>query len=533
MRFSGLARARFSSHPATVLLSQLALVAVIYWHTLRLEFVSDAWVYLARLRTGVWSVVATPTGYHYQPVACAWIALIRAVFGESALAFQAVNMAQLALLGYLTYQLGRRLLGNAGAAFWASLLVIGSAAFYEASYWPLAGNLHLLAGQFYVLAVILAHDAGQGRFGASGPWLVGLAVLAATFSHPAMVTAIPVCAWTIFVAGDGSDHGEKRADARTRSIKALLPLAAVGVLFALSRYVFGASIDSGPRPSLDLMRAYGLVLHGLVAAFSLRGSHDVLHHLLTLGSDAQVPGFWIWAFVGGWLAVLALAAGIGLSRSRSPGLRVLLPLLGAHVIIVAIAGGMSSRQGHVPAVASALLTSWALHDVAERLAVLVARAPAALLCRQIPAVVVLLLILGAQPDHVASAAVHARAGSLSRALVELIRACTPPARGAVNVTLVNMPGSLVDRGMGAATFANGLDELARLSSPRVATLQVRRMSIRNAPADFATGSMPIDPHELRSHLLDPSRVVLLFETQPFGLTRLTREGLDRLPVEQR
>lgn len=36
-----------------VILSNVALVALIYGRTLRPGFVSDAWVYLARLRTGL------------------------------------------------------------------------------------------------------------------------------------------------------------------------------------------------------------------------------------------------------------------------------------------------------------------------------------------------------------------------------------------------------------------------------------------------------------------------------------------------
>ena len=114
-----------------VLCLQIALVGVIYRHTLQLAFLSDAWVYLGNLRRGVWTTVTTPIGYHYQPVACAWVALIRGVFGERPAVFQAVNLAQVAALGYLTYALGRRLLNDNVAAFLASLLLIGNAAFYE------------------------------------------------------------------------------------------------------------------------------------------------------------------------------------------------------------------------------------------------------------------------------------------------------------------------------------------------------------------------------------------------------------------
>ena len=506
-----------------VLLSQGALVAVIYWPTLQLGFVSDSWVYLGRLHTGVWATVTTATGYHYQPVACAWIAIIRVCFGDNALAFQAVNMAQVGLLAYLAYQLGRRLLPDAGIAFVGSLLVIGNNAFYEASYWPLNGNMHLLAAQLYVAAVILACDVARGRFGAGGPWLLCGTVLAAIFTHPAMVTALPVCALTMLLAGDGP--AESRADARVRKFKALLPLAGVVVLFAWSRSVFAAEIDLGPRPGFEPIRAYWLVSRGLLAVFSLRGSHDVVHGLLTFGTNAGFASVELWAYVAGWLAVATVAAGICLWRARTPGLRVLIGFLAIHVVIAAIAGGMSSRQSHLPAVPASLLTAWALHVAARRLATVVATTRGALVCSQIPAVGILLLIVAAQPDHVTSAEVHTRAGNLSRALFEQIKFHASAGRGPVHFTLVNMPAYTIERNIGAATFANGLNELAVLASPEVASLQLVRLSIPSAPADFANGSVPVELNSLRPLVRDPSRVVLLFE-MPSALSVLTPERLD-------
>ena len=142
-------------------------------------------------------------------------------------------------------------------------------------------------------------------------------------------------------------------------------------------------------------------------------------------------------------------------------------------------------------------------------------------------VVVVLLIVGAQPDHHTAAEVYLRAGNLSRALIEQIKAHAPPGRGRVNLTLVNMPGFRVARNIGAFTFSNGLNELARFASPEVATVQLSRIPIRSAPADFANGSAPVTLADLRSQLLEPSRVVLLFE-EPSGLRLLTLETLDDL-----
>jgi hypothetical protein len=508
-----------------VLITHLALVAIIYWPTLQLGFVSDSWVYLARLRTSVWDTLTTPTGYHYQPVACAWVALIRACFGESPAAFQAVLILQLALFSYLTYQLGRRLLPDPGIAFLGSLLVTGSAAFYETTYWALAGNMHLLAAKLYVLAVILAVDLAGGRRVRSGPWLLGLTVLAAIFTHPAMVTAVPVCAVTLFLADPDVRRSLRPGEARARKLKALLVLAAVIVPFALSRLAFAAHFDLGPRPGIGRMQAYWLVSRGLVAVFSLRGSHDVVHWLMTFGTFADFSSFHIWLFVAGWLGVAALAGAFCFWQTRTPGIRVLIAALTIHIVIAAIAGGMSSRQSHLPALFAGLLTAWAFYAVAGWLARTGAAAPVVAISRQLPAVGVALLIVAAASDHRISADLHVRAGNLSRALIEQIRILAPSDRGRVNLTLVNMPGYSIDRGFGAATFANGLHELTRLTSPAVDTLQLCRISIAGAPPDFAAGSVLVSPDELRSRLLEPSRVTLLFQA-PSEFRILTPERLD-------
>ena len=157
---------------AAVLAAQVALVAVLYPSPARSGFVADPWVYLEELRGGQGRMLLHPIGYHWQPVAYAFIALVRAVWGENAGAFQWVNLAQLVSVGFLTYALGRRATGDPGVGFVASLLYLGSAAFYEASYWPLAGNMHLLAAQLYLVTLVVAWDVGTGRWPRVGPSLL-------------------------------------------------------------------------------------------------------------------------------------------------------------------------------------------------------------------------------------------------------------------------------------------------------------------------------------------------------------------------
>jgi hypothetical protein len=518
------------SSALAVLLFQSALVVVIYWPTRRLGFVSDAWVHLERVRQGLWAAVATPVGYHWQPVGCAWIALIRGLFGERPAIFQAIILLQLTLVGHLTYQLGRRILPDAGTAFLASLLFLGSAAFYEVTYWALEGNMHLLAAQFYVLAVLVAYDMARGRLARSGPWLLGLTALGAVFTYLATVTVLPVCALTLFFVGRGGPGGESSGRPWRFWLKALIPLAAVGVLFAVARVAFAPYFAMAPQPGLEPERVYWLVRRGLLGLFSLRGSYGQVDRVLTLGTQTEYGTVYMWICVGIWLVLASAIAAWCLWRARTPGLRVLVAFLGMHLLILALASPITPRGSLVPAVPAALLTAWALRAGADRLAARVTTAPGLALCRDLPAASILLLVVGAQADHASAARVHTRVTEGARALVERIKAVAPPDRGPVDLTLINMPDLQFEGGIAAFAFLNGLPELAHFASPAVGTVDIRQMPSVGEP-EYVLQPIPVlTPAELRAHVADPHRVVLLFEKGPFAARMLTREDIDRLGI---
>jgi hypothetical protein len=517
-RWSGAARAALPT--LVVVAAQTALALSIYRHTLQLSFLSDPWVYLWRLRGGLWSMLKEPIGYHYQPVAYAWLAAIRWLFGESAEAFQAVNIAQLVVFGYLTYELGKRLLPHPGLGFLASLLVVGNAAFYEAAYWPFSGNAHLLASQLYVLAIILAHDAGSGALPKSGPWLVGAAAMSATFCHPAMITVLPVCAFT-FAAARGLRVPDSRA-AWATTFKMGAAFAVVVVLFAISRLAFASFVDLGPQAGLDPLRAYWFVTRGLVAVFSLRGSHDVVHRLTTLGASAGFEHGSVWPYVWGWMAVAAIAGVVCVVRGTS-GVRVLVVMLGVHLTIVSIAAGFPSRQSQVPAVPAALLTVWALSTVARRLSRIQTGPSAAIVFGQIPAVGVLLLVASARPDHQTAADVYLRASQAVRSLSAQLR--TVPWTTTFKLTLVNLPAYMSERNIGAPTFSNGTVELVRFNAPSISTVDLCWLSDQRDAGAFANNSRRIEVDELRERLKEPTNVVMFYQ-EPIGVQFLTLDRID-------
>lgn len=509
-----------------VLLFQAALVAVIYWPTLRLDFASDAWSYLLRLRQGAWAAVATPIGYHWQPVACAWIAAIRALFGERPAAFQAVNLLELTLIGHLTFRLGLRLLADARAAVLGSALVLGSAAFYECSYWPLAGNMHFLAALLYVLSVVVACDVASGRWGRGGPWMLGLTTLLAVFSHPAMVTSVPVCALALLLLR--RPRPGHAVVGRAGPARALLPLAAVALLFVAARVGFQADFHAAPRAGLEPVRVVWLIRSGLFPVFTLRGSLDFLVRLLTFGIPAQDAAT-VWSGVLGWLLLCAMAT-LAVWRTGGVGVRLVVAFLAIHLAALAVASGLSPRQSVVPSVPAALLTAWALCAVAGRLAARFAAQARPTLARTLaalPLVAGVSLMSAGMADHGTARRLHLRVAKASRALAARLREI-PPEQGRFPLTLINMPASLVERGIGAFAFQNGLGEMAHITNPAVLHVDLWRIPIRGAPEHIVAEVPWLARTALREQLADPHRVVLLYEDEPADVRRITASDWDSL-----
>jgi hypothetical protein len=389
----------------------------------------------------------------------------------------------------------------------------------------LAGNMHLLAALLYVLSVILAYDVARGRFPFAGRWLVGLTVLAAVFSHPAMVMSLAVCALILLVIP--RDHAGREPDGDLgHRLRALLPLAAVVVLFALSRLRSNSLAYLAPKPGVDLERIFWLVTRGLIGIFSLRGSLDFLSGVLTLGTSTALSDPRIWVFLGAWLAAAAAAAALCLSRGPV-GVRLLVVFLTIHLTGLTLAGGLSPRQCVIPSVFAALLTVWALRVGAGRLARRSTTAAQATLCLALPALIVGLLIGMARADHRIAARVHLRAAAASRALVARI-ASAASGRGRVDLSLINMPGVEYERGLHAFAFANGLDEMAHLTSATVGKVELWRIPVRGAPAYVIEQVPLLGRAALRAKLSDPYRVALLYEEEPIAVRVLTLADMDQL-----
>lgn len=492
---------------AAVLLAQAALVAVLYPSPARSGFVADPWVYLEQLRGGLGPMLLHPIGYHWQPVAYAFIALVRAVWGENPGAFQWVNLAQLVSVGFLTYALGRRLTRDAGVGFVASLLYVGSAAFYEASYWPLAGNMHLLAAQLYLLTLVVAWDAAAGRWPRIGPWLPGACALAAVLAHPAMATVVPVAALTFWLVS--REHG---LPSRSRSI-ALGSLAAVALAAIGQRAVAKAlAAATVPQPGFDRERL-DEIARALAEMAVLRGSADVGRALAGQGSLL-------------WIAAPLAALALGCLAARRPGFRVLAAFYALHLFGVGLAAGLPSRQLSLAQVPVALLVAWGLSALASLLERALASPQGTAVARQLPLLAALLLVIGALPDHRLAARLTHQAADTTRALYREVAAAVPPDGPPRAVVLVNAPLRLSERGIATPVLRDGAGQIPRFASPAVAAIELRHVPLPDRLPHLTDG-VPMSAAELRARASDPGAVVLAFEPPPRLVRRLLRGNVEQ------
>jgi hypothetical protein len=511
---------------ALVLLLQAALVRVLYPRPGRFGFVADAWGYLQLLREdGLLRTLAHPIGYHWQPGAILFVDLLRRAFGESAAAFQAVNQLQLVSLGYLTYLLGRRVSGDPGVGLVASLLYLGSAVHYEATYWALAGNMHLLSAQLYLVTLLLSWDVGAGRLRRAGPWLVGAFAFAAVFTHPAMVTVIPVAGVTLVLVSRAQDesflHGARRLT--------LVLLAVVALAVMAEAVVMRSSLGAVPAPPTSFNRD-GFFLIALMGAAmtQARGTLDAVFPLVAYGlgphwpfGDRLTVGIWVWSV--GPLIALALACWV----ARTAGLLVVAVFFAVHIYALGLGGALSSRQTILMQVPVALLVAWALQALADCVARWIDGPAAAVVLRQLPVVAALVLLLRASQDHRLAARLSLQAGATMTALRDGVAAAAPVEGPPRRLVVVNPASVLLEGGIGTQLFRNGAHSVVRIFSHPDSRLEFR--TVAELPAmPYPVAAAVLTPAELRAMAADPALVVFVSGPPPRLIERVTPANVELL-----
>lgn len=489
-------------------------VLALYWQALGVGVLSDGWVLLEIGSRGLLRAPFVLLGYHTIPVTHAFDAVMWKLFHLHERLYELANLIGLGLTGWLIHLLGTVLFGRRRVGLLAALLFLANSSFYEVPFWSVVGNLQSLAAVFYLGGIFAVHRAV--RSARPAPWAALFAVCAtlAFFTYEPAVSLLPV---GLLQAVLMPAEDEKTAGLRRRLRPLALPALAVALVVGVSKVITSVSGLHAmflPRTGSDLMfRAY-LLVRGCVAIFTLRGSDSKIYSRLSFG---LIPpsGTTLYTFlVASWLVLLAVGAVLGIARSRTPAVRLLVAWFAVHMLTISAATAIVSRHFYLAAIPAALLSSWVLWKGAEAATAALERRLALPASEGVTAGIAFfalaLLVSGAVTDLDTAAKVHREATVASRRTVELARLGV--ARGVRHLVLVNFPGTLVRDGINAFAFINGLGEALSLSSNGAIGPPWLAYTGPLAPEGrFANGSQPISSRELGRLIADPQTQVLAFD----------------------
>src|SRR5262249_52106675 len=157
---------------------------------------------------------------------------------------------------------------------------------------------------------------------------------------PGALTSVSICALTLIFADDKLPTPWVSAESFRRALRLVLPLVVVTLIFGLSRLAFADAVNLGPKVGLVRIRAYWLVLYGLIGLFTLRGVSSDLHAVLTFGSNVGFETTALKLYVMFWLIAGVLAALMCFWSAKKAGTRLVLGFLTIHLAALTIAGGM-------------------------------------------------------------------------------------------------------------------------------------------------------------------------------------------------
>lgn len=509
---------------AFLLLVQAALVITLYAPTLRFWFLSDAWALMDQARGSVWHALTTTVAYHYIPVASVLNVAMFRLLKLNATGYQAVAIALHLAVGWRVYRLGVELFRDVPAAVVASLLFLGSAAFYEVTFWPVVGTGYVLAAVFYLQGVdALVRMIDADRVSLAG-YRLALWFLLATFTYPGMVTLAPLAVLVLPVARFRGLGARLRRPWRSPAewlwlARALLPTIAAVALTVIVRGHFASALSQSTFVRVDWVRAYWF-LRGLLTVGALRGSPEIADTTLTLGGRLTISTG-LPAVVWGCVAVgalLVLRAFVQSSRLAPP---LLSSWLFLQILTTAFAILVSSRHVYLASVPAVLLIARALACLGRRVARPI-RARIARGCVSLGVLALggLLLSWGARRDLNVATVVWGEASNVGRETVEAIRSEIWSRQGKVSVILVNMPSGVLRGGIHAPIFTNRTPEMARVVfGESTASVDVRH--VRDQVPNVDRWSPEVTGSELRDLASKSQTIVFVYEPESRSLRRLS------------
>ena len=504
-----------------MLLAFAGYTAVFYWRAFDSGLISDSWVMLEIGSRGLARAPFAILSYHLIPVANLFTAVLWKLFGLAEPWYQFLNLAELAIVGWLVYRLGRQLFAEARVGLLAGLLFLSNSSFYDVPLWPVIGNFHSLSALLYLAALFAVHRAVRSERPALWAGTFALASLAAFFTYEPAVSV--VAAGFLYAA---------LVFARVRP---LLPavLGAAGVVLA-SKIWFAALGHTAlllPNGLEGVVIRLFLLVRACIALFTLRGADPALYAVFSFGTFHPPGTRAFYMLVGAWLLALTVGAALLLWKSREPAVRFLVLWLAAHLLAVSAGVDIVSRHFYLAALPASLLAAWALWRGADRIASSLARLPSFAGLGMTPTqagaaltlLIVALLASGARTDLDAAAAVHREATQATRQVTDLVRRRLLPGAAPPQVVLVNMPAILIRDGMAAFTFGNGLPQQLRLTTDgRILSPRVVHTRAGDPGMPFADRSRPIPLDQLATLVRNPGTLVLMFDPRSRSIVELDR-----------
>jgi hypothetical protein len=512
--------------PGPYALPVLALLAVytgvLYRRALAVGVLSDGWVLLEIGSRGFRQAPFTLLSYHTIPVTNLLMAVLWKLFGLSERWYQAVNLTELVLVGWLIYLLGCALFRQPRVGLLASLLFLANSSFYEVPFWPTVGNFQSLAALLYLSGIFAVCRAFQSS--RPWPWLLvfSLCGLTAFFTYEPAVSVLG--AGMIYAAVIPARDGEPLSwRLQARRVLAVLGMSLPAIVVVLGSKLYTSSQGYHavflPSDWQNLKFRIYLLVRACIGIFSLRGADYKQYQILSFAG--LLPGSGPMEIALLWALGLALVGALFVWRTRSSVARFLALWFAAHMLLVSASTEVVSRHYYLGALPGSLLAAWLIWSGADRAASWLSRRDGfpALRTTEAQASTVLaflsltLLVAGATTDLGAATVVHREATQASRQVVALVQqwlarnpAATP------RVALVNMPAMLAKDGVGAFAFVNGLHPLLQLATNRrVTNLDLFYTYAAFADGKFASDSRPIALGDLMQRVDDPLSLVLIFD----------------------
>ena len=179
-----LSKRRVSTFEALAVLAGLLVwTAFVYRGAFGIGVLSDGWVLLGIGAQGFAKAPTVLLGYHSIPVTNLLMAALWRAFELNPWAYQAVNLAELAVVAWLLFLLARELELGQAIGLTASLLLVANVGFYEVPLWPTVGNFQSLAAMLYLAGAWAALRLARG----GRPWTYGavfaIAMAAAFYTY--------------------------------------------------------------------------------------------------------------------------------------------------------------------------------------------------------------------------------------------------------------------------------------------------------------------------------------------------------------